>query len=138
VTGTIELVRSFTILDCPHCAVEFGVQRSLADRRKREGKVIHCPACGKPMGWGESEEDKLAKQLAAAKRETQRLQGTVTHLRDQRDAFERSNRGLRAAGTRLRKRVANGVCPCCKRTFADLGRHMAGQHPDFVHSGETS
>lgn len=34
--------------------------------------------------------------------------------------------------TRLKRRAANGVCPCCTRTFADLKRHMANQHPDFT------
>jgi hypothetical protein len=27
--------------------------------------------------------------------------------------------------------VANGVCPCCNRTFQNLARHMAGKHPDY-------
>jgi hypothetical protein len=33
--------------------------------------------------------------------------------------------------TRIKKRVAAGVCPCCNRSFKDLARHMAGQHPDY-------
>jgi hypothetical protein len=28
--------------------------------------------------------------------------------------------------------VKHGVCPCCKRTFENLARHMKGQHPTFA------
>lgn len=28
--------------------------------------------------------------------------------------------------------VGAGVCPCCNRTFKNLARHMAGQHPGFT------
>ena len=34
--------------------------------------------------------------------------------------------------TRIKKRVANGVCPCCNRTFKDLAAHMSTQHPDYI------
>jgi hypothetical protein len=34
--------------------------------------------------------------------------------------------------TKLKQRVANGVCPCCHRSFVNLHRHMAGQHPDYT------
>lgn len=33
--------------------------------------------------------------------------------------------------TKTRNRIAKGVCPCCNRSFVNLGKHMAGQHPDF-------
>jgi len=33
--------------------------------------------------------------------------------------------------TKTKRRVANGVCPCCNRTFADLSAHMHGQHPEY-------
>jgi hypothetical protein len=53
----------------------------------------------------------------------------------EREAKEQAERRLsatRGVVTRIRNRVANGVCPCCNRTFADLHRHMASQHPEFV------
>ncbi len=34
--------------------------------------------------------------------------------------------------TKVKKRAANGVCPCCNRTFSDLARHMKAKHPDFA------
>ena len=38
----------------------------------------------------------------------------------------------KAAKTRLKNRVGKGVCPCCNRSFANLKRHMASQHPEFA------
>lgn len=34
--------------------------------------------------------------------------------------------------SRLKRRVKNGVCPVCKRTFIQLKRHMSCKHPDFL------
>jgi hypothetical protein len=33
--------------------------------------------------------------------------------------------------TKLRKRVANGVCPCCKRKFSNVVLHMRQEHPEY-------
>jgi hypothetical protein len=50
---------------------------------------------------------------------------------------ERANRAEREASierdklARLRKRAKHGVCPCCKRTFQQLARHMKQKHPEF-------
>lgn len=51
---------------------------------------------------------------------------------------ERSHSTTRGHLTRERKkkeqletRAANGVCPCCHRTFKQLARHMKTKHPDF-------
>jgi len=135
---TITVGATFITVDCPACAFVFAVPKTFRSRCEREGKSMHCPACAGGMNWGESEADKLRKQLEAAQRRLSGAQGTITHLSDQRDAAERSARAQRAANTRLRKRVSNGVCPCCRRTFADLARHMEGQHPDYAATVDAS
>ena len=30
------------------------------------------------------------------------------------------------------QRVEHGVCPCCKRSFSALARHMATKHPEYA------
>ena len=32
---------------------------------------------------------------------------------------------------RHKTRMKNGVCPCCKRSFINIKRHIATKHPDF-------
>src|SRR5262245_9322902 len=54
-------------------------------------------------------------------RERKRVEAT----RELLAAEERSHAATRGHLTRTRKRTAHGVCPCCKRTFQQLARHMA-------------
>lgn len=49
-----------------------------------------------------------------------------------REAAQHQSRAFKGVVTKLKKRAANGVCPCCNRTFVDLARHMAGKHPTFL------
>jgi hypothetical protein len=32
---------------------------------------------------------------------------------------------------KARKRAAAALCPCCNRSFVQLRRHLASQHPDY-------
>jgi hypothetical protein len=34
--------------------------------------------------------------------------------------------------TKIKNRVGHGVCPCCTRSFQNLARHMASEHPTFA------
>ena len=57
-------------------------------------------------------------------------------LRTQRDKRDATIRVLKGHRTRLKRRLANGVCPVpgCKRSFSDhaMVRHLATVHPDFT------
>ncbi|WP_159103999.1 hypothetical protein [Rhodopseudomonas sp. B29] len=53
-------------------------------------------------------------------------------MRDQREAAERRAAAARGQVTKIKNRVGHGVCPCCNRTFANLARHMAGEHPGYT------
>ena len=44
-------------------------------------------------------------------------------------------KGAAVARGKLRaqsERIKNGVCPCCKRHFTNLERHMHTKHPEFA------
>jgi hypothetical protein len=56
----------------------------------------------------------------------------LDQMRADRNQAKRSLAAQKGVTTRIKRRVANGVCPCCKRTFQDLARHMAGQHPRYA------
>lgn len=131
---SISLATDFEITDCANCGIEFGVLASYIERRRKDGRSFHCPN-GHSLSFGKSEADKLREQLEHVQRQVQLRDGQITHLRDQNDATERALRAQRGANTKLRKRVSNGVCPCCNRSFADLARHMAGKHPDYATEG---
>ena len=110
--------------ECGRCGVVFAMpDRFLRDRRE-DGQTFYCPN-GHPRVFRESESDRLRRQLANA-------EARETHERDQRQAAERSNVALRGVVTRTKRRAAAGVCQCCHRTFQNVARHMANQHPDFT------
>lgn len=110
-------------IDCFVCGLVFGIDSRFVSRRRKDGRTFYCPN-GHGQHFTETEEVRLERRLKS-------LEAQNTHLQDQRDAAERSARAYKGQVTKIKRRVGNGVCPCCSRTFADLGRHMAGQHPTY-------
>lgn len=117
-------------LACGGCGIVFAVPDWKLKELRRTRATFWCPN-GHARGFTESEEDRLRLQLARAQRERDAASARAVHYRDQADATERVLRATKGQVTRLRNRVANGVCPCCNRSFANLARHMAGQHPNY-------
>jgi hypothetical protein len=128
-TTVIKELTTLDTVSCYRCGVLFALPTSLMRRLLDTGATFYCPS-GHPQHFTDTTEDRLrrAERLLELSRASRRA------AQDQADAAERSNRALRGANTKLRKRVAAGVCPCCSRTFQDLARHMAGQHPNYAES----
>lgn len=116
-TGTLIVTKCW-------CGISHGVPQELYDQADRCGKTVYCPL-GHSWVLGDSETKKLKAQLASAREESE-------HYREQRDYAERQARAHKGHHTRTKNRIANGVCPCCNRTFVNLGKHMKSQHPDFA------
>lgn len=112
---------------CCVCGIQFAAPRKWLQNRRDEGGKFYCPN-GHELVFRQPETEKLREKIS-------RLEASNRHLADQREAAERSNAALRGSNTKLRNRIANGVCPCCRRSFADLARHMAGQHPGYGDGG---
>jgi hypothetical protein len=119
VLKTIVLVET----DCAVCDVVFAVPTSLQTTLKQTGERFFCPR-GHGLSYADNEVTQLRKQVDG-------LRTKLVHAEDQRQATVRELQQARADADRQRKRVAAGVCPCCKRTFANVARHMKGQHPEF-------
>lgn len=110
---------------CGGCGITYAVPAEWRAARIQDHKTFHCPNGCQRHYPGKTEAEKLREQL-------ERAEGRITHLRDQYNAADRSARAYKGQVTQLRKRVSNGVCPCCRRSFANLARHMSGQHPDYA------
>lgn len=102
------------------CGVHHGVPEDLYDYAKRTGASVYCPL-GHKWVFSRSVRD----DLLLAENRLKATRDLLTHE-------EHSHRATRGHLTRVKKRVAAGVCPCCNRSFKDLARHMAGQHPNYV------
>lgn len=123
----IRYTSTLVAMCCADCGLPWGVPYHFQERRREDHKTFYCPNGHSNWYPQENKEERLAKELDAAKRDAQ-------HQREQRVIEERKNRALRGELTKTKKRIAGGVCPCCNRTFENLSRHMKGQHPDFATS----
>lgn len=81
---------------------------------------------------GESEADKLRRERDRLTQRLAQKDDEIGRQREMREAAERRASAARGQVTKIRNRVGHGVCPCCNRTFENLARHMAHQHPTFA------
>ncbi len=96
------------------------------EKRQRDHKSFYCTVCGRSNVYpGKSDLEKLRGQLVSTRDQ-------LDTMREDRNFKEMQRRAEKGHKTRIKKRVANGVCPCCNRSFKDLARHMKGQHPEFA------
>lgn len=92
----------------------------------KDRRVWYCTVCGCSRQFvGETEAQQLRRERDAA------LQREET-LRFERDQAQKALVAKSKEALRLKKRAANGVCPCCTRSFQNLKRHMATKHPDHA------
>jgi hypothetical protein len=118
--STFTVETELVLVRCGGCGVSFGLEANYHAERKKDKKSWRCPN-GCERHYGESEADRLRASLA---KETARLD----QMRAERDRHA-------AELARQKKRVGNGVCPCCQRSFTNLRRHMATKHPAFGKEG---
>lgn len=128
-TFTEILTETFRVISCYTCGQRFGIIQKLYKRvvTDAEGSV-YCPACGNSTCWRESDDQKRIKEL---QRKLEWETGEVARQKTAREEVEASLRATKGVVTKIKRRVANGVCPCCKRTFQNLHQHMKRQHPKF-------
>lgn len=109
---------------CCVCGMWFGLDSTFRQRAGDDSDVwFYCPQ-GHKQHFTVSKVTKLERELELKARSLQ-------IAREQRDHQERRARTYRGHLTRIRRRVGNGVCPCCKRTFKQLASHMQRQHPEY-------
>lgn len=102
------------------CGVEFAFERHFRDNRLNDRRTWYCPNGHPRVFNAESNASKLRKAEARN-----------VHLADQLEATNRELEQHRQTIVRDRHRIANGVCPCCTRSFDNVRRHITSQHPDY-------
>jgi len=131
--SSITSTRTIEVVTCGVCGVLFGLEASYHASRRRDGKRFHCPN-GCVVSWN-GDRKQLERKLEAAQREIQQTRESRDQQARARVAAEHSLRTTRGHLTRQKKRIAAGCCPCCSRTFQNLRRHIASQHPEYIDGG---
>jgi predicted GIY-YIG superfamily endonuclease len=122
---------------CPVCGVTYAVPERLVEHRRQQGGSWYCPN-GHTLSFTETEADRLRKEAKRLERKIEDEKANAAWWRDRSkeaqktaDHQEARANGYKGALTKVKKRVGKGVCPCCNRSFVDLGRHMESKHPAF-------
>lgn len=129
---TYQKTITMVTVSCVRCGVVFGMPSDLNQAFIDDpSKSFHCPN-GHSQHYSTSSLDRLKKELKAANERA----AHQAHMRQfAEEAQRRSEIELKKNKTKFRNiktRVANGICPCCNRTFVNLQRHMHTKHPEFI------
>lgn len=131
-TGTL------VVQDCCNCGITFGVTRAFDQARLSDKGSFYCPAGHSQVYVGKSDAQAAKDEKARADKAEQEASWLRTSRQaawDQAQASERSARAYRGHMTRLRNRIAAGICPVssCRRNFANVKAHIETQHPEWAH-----
>lgn len=131
------LVTMETIVCC-QCAIPFGVPSEYRTNLRRSQELFYCPD-GHSQSYSKSTDTILREQLAAKVKQEEQLKALVHSAREEASSWHSQwekqlldKKAIAAKLKRTENRIANGVCPCCNRTFQDLKKHMTTKHPEKV------
>ena len=108
---------------CWKCGISFAAPANYVKSRREDKGEFFCPN-GHRAVYGKSVADELRAELEEEKRKREWAERG-------RDTARRAEAIAGGKLKALKERVKNGVCPCCKRSFENLARHMKTKHPEF-------
>lgn len=115
----------FEVITCGGCSLQFAMTHEFYKQRRDKKDSFWCPAGCERVFTGKSEAERLKDQLAEQQR-------SLDAAREKAALAESERSKISRAHVKMRKRVMNGVCPCCNRTFQNLMGHMKTEHADFL------
>ncbi len=116
--------QTITFIECFKCGLPVAVTRHQERQFDEHGLVVYC-ALGHQTIRRKSDLQEAEEKLMDAQSQVRRVEmerDSASHMLD----AEINNR------RKLEKRIHNGVCPHCQRSFVNLQRHMKGQHQKKV------
>lgn len=123
-----------TVVEYRCCCCKCGTPIFMTDahyaQKLKDKTDFYCVAGHNQAFIGETELDRAKRSLEFEKTRRESAE------RD-RDTARKAEAIVRGKLKAQSERVANGVCPCCKRSFQNLMRHMSTKHPDFKKSEVT-
>lgn len=125
----------FVEMKCGVCAIRFCMTREFYSIAKSgAGRITWFCTNGHERTFtvGPTTEETLRKERDTLKQQLAYKDDRIRAETTQREYAQNQARAYKGVATRVKNRVGKGVCPCCNRTFANLHRHMAGQHPTFA------
>jgi hypothetical protein len=118
---------------CCECGTVFAMERTLNKNCHRIGKkqMFYCP-----NGHGQYYTQSTEAKIKELQEQLERAQNNSRWWKGEAEAKARSLAATKGVLTKTKKRIQNGVCPCCNRSFENLARHMHNQHPEYAQEEE--
>ncbi len=123
-----------TEISCGECNLPFAIPDSMYRRLKQTGAYLYCPN-GHEIHYVDNENRKLKERLERSEKRLAREESRRSRAEMRADHEQRRASTYKGHLTRTKRRVAHGVCPCCKRSFDDLRKHMETKHPEYGSEG---
>lgn len=127
----LQFAFDFSHITCANCGIGFAMPQHFATKRREDHKTFYCPSGHENWFPGETEAERLQKALEREQKLHEWTRSARDRADERADHNERRARAYKGKLTHIKTRVANGVCPCCRRSFTNLARHMTTQHPTF-------
>jgi hypothetical protein len=124
-----------SVRTCPVCSILYAIPTRLSDRCRERGESWYCPN-GHSLHFIETDLDRERKARERLERQLANERNRGDRWRDRAEHERRSAIAYKGHLTRIRRRIANGICPVpgCKRSgFQRVMAHIASQHPDWLH-----
>lgn len=129
---TISETVTMVTEECCNCHMLFAVTTDFQRDRTEDHKYFFCPNGHQQHYTGKTEAQEQKERADRLAAQVERANRRAANAQEDARAAHASLVTTKGHLTRAKKRAAHGVCPCCSRTFANVARHVAGQHPDFV------
>lgn len=124
---TITQEITMVVEECYKCGVPFAISNEFKNDHLKTHDNFYCPN-GHGQRYGENESERQIRQL---KKEVEYANEDKKYWRNEAETKARSLSATKGALTKTKKRIANGVCPCCHRSFLNVIMHMETEHPDY-------
>jgi len=108
--------------ECCACGVTFAMPAGLRRKFASNGGTFYCPV-GHAQHYTEPDVEVLKRKLRQA---NQRASDLESQLNGALDNLAENKKELR----RARRRANVGLCPYCRRHFANVERHIHTKHPE--------
>jgi hypothetical protein len=121
---TVKLI----LEDCPVCGCVYGLEKRYIENKREQGGDWYCPN-GHCIRFVDKSITEKNRQLKMALKQAK---DNANWWKEEAESKARSLSATKGVLTKTKNRIANGVCPCCKRQFTNLQRHMETKHPKWT------
>jgi hypothetical protein len=129
---SISVTQTLVMTTCTECGILMAIPLEFDARLRSTHRNFYC-LNGHPQHYaGKTEIENLREKCKRLEDDRDWWSDQFESEREAHATTEARRRAEKAAKTKMKNRIAKGVCPCCNRHFENLQRHIESEHPDYV------